>query len=161
MKSDLTDLLTHLDQGSAAPGWHVRQITGGANGLLYHALSDDAEVAVKFYLSDEHDRAGREYDALTVLQDAGVDLAPRPLLLARHRYRQPVVAQSWLAGEVSAAPPETDEAWTKLLEHYAALARVRPERWRSSGRCANPPQSIMPRYAGFGLSGKTSCRARE
>lgn len=132
MTLDLTDLLTHLDQDSTAPGWHVRQITGGANGLVYHARSDRAELAVKFCLDDERDRAGREYAALTVLQDAGSDLAPRPLLLERSRYRQPVVVQSWLAGEVSAVPPETGEGWMNLLEHYAALARVRPEHTRTS-----------------------------
>lgn len=128
MTDDLTDLLTHLDRtGRAAPGWQVRQVTGGANGLVYYARSGDIEVAVKFCLDDARDRAGREYDALTVLQDAGVDLAPRPLLLDRHSYRQPVVVQEWLAGEVSAEPPDHDETWTRLLEHYAALARVRPE----------------------------------
>lgn len=125
--NDIATLLTSLDQGSTAPGWDVRQVTGGANGLVYYARNGDTEVAVKFSIDDERDRAGREYDALTVLQNTGLDLAPRPLLLERHRYRQPVVVQSWLAGVVSAAPPDTDETWIKLLEHYAALARVRPE----------------------------------
>ena len=125
--NDFTTLLTSLDRGSPAPGWDIRQITGGANGLVYYACNGGTEVAVKFSANDERDRAGREYDALTVLQDAGLDLAPRPLLLERHRYRQPVVVQSWLDGEVSAAPPDTDDTWIKLLEHYAALERVRPE----------------------------------
>ena len=133
MTRDLTDLLAHLDRtGSAAPGWHVRQVTGGANGLVYYARDGDTEVAVKFCLNDVRDRAGREYNTLTVLQDTGADLAPRPLLLDRHNYRQPVVVQSWLTGEVSAEPPDNDETWTRLLEHYAALARVRPEHTRIS-----------------------------
>ncbi len=130
MTNDLTDLLTHLDQGSTAPGWHVRQITGGANGLVYHARNDYAEVTVKFCLDDARDRAGREYAALMALREADAGLAPRPLLLERRRYRQPVVVQSWLAGEVSTEPPETDKGWMDLLEHYAALARVRPEHTR-------------------------------
>ncbi len=125
--NDFAPLLTALDQGSSAPGWDVRQISGGANGLVYYACSSDAEVAVKFSIDDERDRASREYNALTVLHNTGLNLAPRPLFIDRHRYRQPVVVQSWLAGEVSATPPETDEMWTKLLEHYAALARVQPK----------------------------------
>lgn len=98
MTTHLTKLLTHLDQGDATPGWDVRQIAGGANNLIYYAHNGEMELAIKFCVNDERDRAGREYDALRVLQEAGLKLAPRPLLLDRNRYRQPVVVQSWLSG---------------------------------------------------------------
>jgi hypothetical protein len=58
--NDFATLLTSLDQGRTAPGWDVRQITGGANGLVYYARSNDTEVAVNFSIDDARDRAGCE-----------------------------------------------------------------------------------------------------
>ena len=123
----LRTLITELDKYGGATGWDTRQISGGANGLVYYARDEDIEVAVKFSAVDAYDRAGREYDALRVLHKAAPQLAPRPLLLERQLCKQPVIVQSWLSGEVSATLPQTDEAWTRLLEHYAALARIRPQ----------------------------------
>lgn len=126
----LLPLLDHLavapaDRGDWA-GWRLARVAGGANNLVYRATGEAADLAIKFTIRDERDRAGREFTALSVLWDAGLRLAPRPLLLERERYAQPVVVQSWLAGEVAADPPAGEADWRSLLGHYAALHRLTP-----------------------------------
>ena len=107
-------------------GWRITRVTGGWNNLLYRATNDACDLAIKFTLRDARDRAGREYNALPALHQAGLNIAPAPILLERERYRLPVVVQTWIAGEVRDAPPRNDDEWTHLLEHYAALAQVTP-----------------------------------
>ncbi len=86
----LLDLLQHLD--AARPqspatwrGWIITPITGGANNLLYRVSSEAGDYAVKFMLRDARDRAGREAAALQVLHQAGLQIAPRLVLLERDR----------------------------------------------------------------------------
>ena len=86
---------------------------------------------MKFTRRDERDRAGREYDALRALGELGLALAPAPVLLEQERYELPVVVQMWLAGDVRAAPPESEAEWRALLEHLAAVHSVRPATVRS------------------------------
>ncbi|GAB4111863.1 MAG: hypothetical protein Fur005_38970 [Roseiflexaceae bacterium] len=102
-------------------GWRIERIVGGMNNLVYRATADDTDLAIKFTRRDARDRAGREYMALQLLADLAVDLAPRPLLIERERYAQPVIVQQWLAGEVHAAPPADDAEWLALITFYAAL----------------------------------------
>ena len=106
--------------------WRIMRVTGGWNNLLYRATNDASDLAIKFTIRDKRDRAGREYNALLALQQAGLNIAPTPILLERERYRLPVVVQTWLAGEVRDAPPATDDEWMRLLEHYTALAQLTP-----------------------------------
>ncbi len=108
--------------------WQFQRISGSANNLLYHATSNTADLAIKFTIRDARHRARREYHALLALQEVGVDLAPQPILLDETRYPLPVVVQSWVAGEVTAAPPQTDATWQLLIEHYVRIAQVTPER---------------------------------
>jgi hypothetical protein len=126
------ELLAHLsDSNSEAHcwgAWQITPITGGANNRLERATSGDIDVAIKWTLRDERDRAGREYAALAALQSLGLDLAPTPVLLDRTSYSLPVVVQTWLPGETRTAPPVTDAEWAKLLEHYAAVHQVTPAR---------------------------------
>ncbi len=109
-------------------GWRITRVTGGWNNLLYRATNDTRDLAIKFTVRDPRDRAGREYTALLALQQAGLDIAPAPILLERERYRLPVVVQTWIAGEVRDAPPADDGEWMRLLEHYATLAQLTPAR---------------------------------
>ena len=127
---EIPPLLDHLAQTEPPTahewnGWRIMRVTGGWNNLLYRATNDAHDLAIKFTLRDARDRAGREYNALLALQDAGLRIAPTPLLLERERYRLPVVVQTWFAGEVRDAPPANDAEWMRLLEHYAALARLK------------------------------------
>jgi aminoglycoside phosphotransferase (APT) family kinase protein len=119
-------LLAYLDEEQpdspgAWEGWTIRPVSGGANNRLYRATSADADLAVKWTLRDERDRAGREYAALALLERTGLALAPRALLLDRERYRLPVVVQTWLAGEVLVGPPHSDDDWRALVGHLAAF----------------------------------------
>lgn len=104
-----------------------RQIHGGANNILYKVSGPDGDFAVKFTLRDGRRRAWREFQALTALQAHGLAIAPAPISLDEVNYAQPVLVQTWLKGEVTAVPPQTDADWHSLVAHYAALAQVAPE----------------------------------
>lgn len=108
-------------------GWEISRINGSGNNILYRATGHGCDWAVKFTIRDERRRAWREFQALTVLQEAGLSIAPKPILLDESRCAQPVVVQSWLEGEVTAVPPQTDSEWHLLLDHYAVLATVSPQ----------------------------------
>jgi thiamine kinase-like enzyme len=124
--NQLIALLDHLAHAGADAeviwrDWQIARVAGAGNNLLYRATGDRLDLAIKFTIRDARDRAGREYAALLALQQAGLEIAPAPLWLDRDRYAQPVVVQSWLAGDVLAAPPSDDQEWQQLLEHYIAL----------------------------------------
>jgi aminoglycoside phosphotransferase (APT) family kinase protein len=129
-------LLRHLD-GTLPQGpqrwqnWQIAPVPGGANNLLYRATLDGGPTdsfgyAVKFTVRDDRRRAWREYAALNALHQAGIEIAPPPIWLDEHSYRQPVVVQSWLAGAVLDAPPQSDADWTALLHHYCAIHALTP-----------------------------------
>lgn len=151
MSAALIPLLDHLaalpEAGSAWAGWAITRIGGGANNRVYRATRSPHDLAVKFAIRDGRDRAGREHLALAALAAAGLDVAPRPLLLLRDCYPQPVTVQTWLAGDVSPAPPADDAGWHALLDHLAAVHTVTP------GRVPTPfPPAVLPiTDAGSGL----------
>ncbi len=107
--------------------WQIARIGGGRNNLLYRASGPCSDLVVKLTVRDERDRASREYGALAVLREAGLAIAPEPILLDRTSYRLPVVVQSWLEGEVSDTPPSTDDEWHRLAQHLASVHTVTPE----------------------------------
>jgi thiamine kinase-like enzyme len=107
-------------------GWRIARVAGAGNNLIYRATSAEHDLAIKFTIRDSRDRAGREYAALLALHSAGLAIAPAPLWLARERYAQPVVVQTWLVGEVAAAPPASDLEWLRLLDHYITVHCVTP-----------------------------------
>lgn len=125
----LPPLLIYLDReqpdvACAWDDWMIQPVSGGANNRLYRATSAHADLAVKWTLRNQRDRAGREHAALALLERAGLALAPRALLLDRERYRLPVVVQTWLAGEVLAGPPHGDDDWCALVGHLTAFHTV-------------------------------------
>ena len=129
----LVPLLDHLanampDAATHWRGWRITPIPGGANNRLYRATDGGDDLAVKFTIRDERDRAGREYHALAALRGAGLAIAPRPVLLERERYPQPVVVQTWLAGAPLDEPPVYDDDWRALVAHLATLHTLTPER---------------------------------
>ena len=124
-------LLDHLASSAAvADGewreWRIARVAGAGNNLLFRATSATRDLAIKFTIRDQRDRAGREYAALLALQQAKLAIAAEPLWLDRDRYTQPVVVQSWLEGAVLAAPPVHDDEWRCLLDHYLAIHTLTP-----------------------------------
>ncbi|MXX24071.1 MAG: aminoglycoside phosphotransferase family protein [Caldilineaceae bacterium SB0668_bin_21] len=101
--------------------WEIHPICGGMNGRVFRASGLEGDVAVKFTVRDRRDRAGREWAALTLLAENSDTLAPRPLLLDRDRYPQPVIVQSWLDGDSSDSPPADDAAWESLCRHLLEI----------------------------------------
>lgn len=108
--------------------WQIVNIDGGRNNRLYRASCALGEIVIKFTIRDERDRAGREFGALTALRQAGLKIAPAPLLLDRDHYPLPVVVQTWLEGEVVDAVPASDDEWELLLRHLVAVHSVTPDR---------------------------------
>ena len=106
--------------------WQIERIGGSANNILYRATRDETDLAVKFTIRDARRRAWREYNAFQAAHEAGVPVLPKPMLLDEETYEQPVVVAQWMAGEVTAVPPQTDTEWTQLLELYVKLRGVTP-----------------------------------
>ncbi len=132
MNDLLAYLSAHSTDGHVAEvnwqKWQITPILGGANNILYRATRNNDDWAVKFTIRDERRRAWREYQALRVLQEVAPTLAPEPLFWDEERYAHPVVVQRWMDGEVTAVPPKTDAEWQLLIAHYAALAKVTPDK---------------------------------
>lgn len=130
----LHSLLAHLSGADRLggewdwAGWHIRAIGGGLNNRLFRAALEETALAVKFTRQDGRDRAGREWNTLHVLREAGLAIAPTPLLLERERYAHPVVVQSWETGTVADSPPTQDAAWDALLDHLRTVHSLTPER---------------------------------
>lgn len=129
----LRPLLDHLASTDCAEDntwrdWRITPIPGGRNNLLRRAKGPRADLAVKFCVRDDCDRAGREYGALSALRQAGLSIAPQPVFVDRDTYAQPVVVQSWLDGKVKALSPTTSAEWHKLLEHLALVHTITPDR---------------------------------
>lgn len=128
-KRELNLLLKHLafnyypHQGQFQE-WRFQKILGGFNNILYRVSANSSTFAVKFTIQDARFRAWREYSALTALQNMGLQLAPKPILLDQLSYAHPVIVMTWIEGEVSKHPPKNEAEWTKLLSHYSAIHSV-------------------------------------
>jgi hypothetical protein len=142
---DLTDLIASLAGPLAPPpgatparwhAWQIAPIDGGRNGRVFRATTvgqgadsgEQIDLVVKLTARDRHDRAGREYRALQAVAEAGLDIAPRPVLLERDRFQTQVVVMTWLDGTVSDDLPATDDAWHRLIEHLVAVNAITPAR---------------------------------
>jgi aminoglycoside phosphotransferase (APT) family kinase protein len=128
-------LLDHLASrqpysDEAWQNWHITPITGGRNNLLYRASNSWRDLAIKFTIRDSRHRASREYEALLALHQANLPIAPQPILLDCHRYPQPVLVQTWLDGEVKVTPPVTNTEWESLLQHFATIHTLTPDKSR-------------------------------
>ncbi len=132
--STLHQLLVHLAAPQTAnslwewKGWRIEAISGGMNNRIFRATADGLSWAVKFTRQDGRDRAGREWHTLNVLQNAGLSIAPVPVLLERDRYSYPVVVQSWEEGIVADEPPTSDGDWSALLAHLYTVHCLTAER---------------------------------
>jgi hypothetical protein len=106
----------------------ARRVTGGGNNALYHVRVNGQQVACKLCVDDGRDRAAREYGALCLLQAAGIDIAPQPLLFdgtcADLPY--PAVVYRWLPGE-SLGPLVTPEQVDALLHSIQQAHTLRQE----------------------------------
>lgn len=129
----LKPILGHLAQNlkhqtnsaQAFEQWQITPVSGGMNNLIYQISGPDDHFAVKFLIKDERFRAKREYYGLLAVQQAGLDLAPKPILLDDDSYRQPVVVQQWVEGERLDAIPANDLEWTNLIDHFLSIHSIK------------------------------------
>jgi len=112
-----------LTEGSVT----VRRVTGGFNNALYRVEADGQCYACKLCVADECRRAAREYAALRLLHEAGLDIAPQPLWLDESCavVPFPVVAYRWLDGE-SLSPSPTMQQLASLLDSFQRLHALQP-----------------------------------
>jgi thiamine kinase-like enzyme len=138
LTDDLHPLLVYLSTLESTPGawmwqgWRLHCVDGGMNNRLFCARGDDLTLAIKFTLSDDRDRAGREWHTLHALAEAGLAIAPQPILLDRERYALPVVVQSWVEGEPLLHPPHDDADWDAILAHMIAVHQLTEDRAQRS-----------------------------
>lgn len=104
--------------------WKFQKILGGYNNIVYRVSRNSSTFAVKFTMRDERARAWREYSALTALQNMGLQVAPKPVLLDQLSYAHPVIVMTWLEGKVSKDPPQNEAEWTSLFKHYSTIHSV-------------------------------------
>ena len=127
----LTSLLNYLSSAGQLidgewNGWQIKRAAGGSNGLVYRVARDGEDYAIKFTLRDQRQRARREFQALTALHQAGLNLAPKPILLDTDHYPQDMIVQSWLIGDVIEAPPDNDADWQRLIDHFTSIHHFTP-----------------------------------
>ena len=130
MKDDflhpLLDFLNEYNPSSECEWgeWQITPVTHGRNNRLFRAVCDVHDLVVKFTIRDDRNRAVREYDSLRVIQDAGLSIAPMPVMCDKDRYELPVMVQTWHEGPVHGGPPEDDAAWQRFVEHYVAIQSI-------------------------------------
>jgi len=105
----------------------VHRVTGGFNNALYRVESAGQSYACKLCVADECRRAAREYAALCLLQEAGLDIAPQPLWLddSCTIVPFPAVAYRWLPGEPLSSLP-TAQQLAALLDSFQRLHTLQP-----------------------------------
>ncbi|MEM8863506.1 MAG: aminoglycoside phosphotransferase family protein [Chloroflexota bacterium] len=126
----LLNILKHLDESPPTEketweGAIIEKIGGGRNNLIYRVQQEGHDVAVKFTIKDERDRARREYVALSALHAAGIDTTPQALWLDESSYQQPVVIQSWLDGQTLEGIPADRAGWSQLVDHFVTIHSVK------------------------------------
>jgi aminoglycoside phosphotransferase (APT) family kinase protein len=107
-------------------GLTIRRMSGGRNNALYYVVAGEEQYACKLCVVDERHRAEREYRTLSLLQETGADLAPRPVLLdtSASVLPFPVVVYRWLPG-VPLEPPLAPEQLAALLQSIQRMHAIR------------------------------------
>lgn len=105
----------------------VRRVRGGANNAVYRVRVDQDEYACKLFVADERHRAQREHAALQLLERAGLDIAPSPILIDEtcSVLPFPVVAYCWIDGD-ALEPPLSDLQMSAILESIQAFHAIAP-----------------------------------
>jgi aminoglycoside phosphotransferase (APT) family kinase protein len=118
----------------AEDGIAIQRVSGGNNNALYRVEADGCAAAVKLCVADARQRAAREYAAMRVLRDAGLDLAPEPVGLDESCavVPYPTVIYHWLAGQ-TLGPALTDAQLAALLASLEQMHALEPR----------PSQSLM------------------
>lgn len=105
-------------------GWTITEVARGYNGIVFRARSADYDLAAKVSRIDERDRAGRELDALGLLQGRHQPVAPEPVGVVRSPDGIPVaiLLAGWLPGmPVEHAPAPHSGVWSNIIETYASI----------------------------------------
>jgi len=120
--------------------WRVLRIRGGMNNALYRVEAGNLAYACKLCVSDERRRVEREFAALELFQQRGIDIAPKPVGIDRSGSSviYPAVVYEWCEG--SPMNPERNSSQLQfLLNSVQSMHACRPER-EDRRRLSNPVQ---------------------
>ena len=109
--------------------WTIELAARGMNGIVYRARAGNDDLAAKVSRLDDRDRAGREVDALEVMQALGYGRLPRLVEVIREVENMPVavVLMGWREGEPLAAPPAPMSCvWTHVVRALAEIHMLQP-----------------------------------
>lgn len=85
-------------------GWHLKRVYGGMNGIIYRAdnSTTSSPIAIKMRKRGERLRAVREFNALKLLSDLSIPIAPKPFALYTDisSLEGDVVISDWVEGDV-------------------------------------------------------------
>lgn len=110
-------------------GWHLKRVYGGMNGIIYRAdnSTTSSPIAIKMRKRGERLRAVREFNALKLLDDLSIPIAPKPIALYTDisSLEGDVVISDWVEGDVlhnlSDAP---FHLWENILTTFSKLHTV-------------------------------------
>src|SRR5262245_13542908 len=105
--------------------WRIRPIASG-NNLFFRASRAGDNWAVKFMIRDQRNRAQREFSALSLLNDLGLPIGPRPVYVDHDNYPHAVVVQTWVDGTALQLPPTDDSTWSHILQAYTLIHHIQP-----------------------------------
>lgn len=137
MTPEYLDLVAAAYQQSAENyernGIVITRVRGGANNAMYRVSAGGEDYAVKLCVKDERQRARREFNALTFLRAANIDLAPEPILLDEScdHVPFPLVIYRWVWGE-SLSLPLNDEQLRWILTATHAIQCVSREKFSNA-----------------------------
>lgn len=140
MSQDWLHVVAEAHQGGADLVEHggiaVQRVRGGANNAMYRLRDNGGEYACKLCVADERHRAQREYASLRLLERAGLDIAPQPILIDESCavLPFPVVSYRWIEGK-TLAPPLSDVQLSAVLQSIQSFHALAPENSSDSNLC--------------------------
>jgi len=107
-------------------GFIIQRIWGGANNALYKIETENGTLACKLCVDDGRQRAVREFGALSAIQAAKVDIAPRPVFIDESKVilPYPVVIYHWVEGCTLEVPLSSLQL-ENLLASYHCLHSIK------------------------------------
>ncbi len=109
-------------------GIAVMRVNGGANNAMYRVRSSGGDFAAKLCVNDERNRARREFNALTLLRRAKLNIAPEPMALDEscESVPFPVTIYQWIEGK-TLSTPLSDSQLSAMLERIQSFHALSPK----------------------------------
>lgn len=106
--------------------FELTRVFGGANNALVFACGDGRTLAIKLCVRDERRRARREWEALRLLREVGLTVAPEAIFMIENDTRLPYdgILYTWLEGDPLSKPIQNFPS-AALIESIQQYSRCR------------------------------------